>query len=346
MSAAEVRRISGVAVELDDRVHGATHPGGLPLIIRPRDRRLAEEVDAFVDWFGANKTVFDHLASLHGALFFRGFPLRDTLDFQRAIYHYPSNSLGYTGGTVARSQLAERVFDSTPAPKGYTLRLHQEMSYLPSFPRMISFFSRQSATTGGETPLADCRLLADRLPRRLWDGVKAKGVRYERNYSAAGGLEETRYRSKSWTAAFDTEDPAQAEAMCRSMSLEPVWREDGSLSTFYSAPGFIRHPLTGETVWFNQIGPQNLHRRSLGEARWRAMVTDRPPGSHLRSNATYGDGEEIAEEDLDALFDAFEEIAIAIRWQDGDLMLVDNVMTAHGRYPYEGEREVQVALLG
>ena len=32
------------------------------------------------------------------------------------------------------------------------------------------------------------------------------------------------------------------------------------------------------------------------------------------------------------------------RWQDGDLMLVDNVRTAHGREPFKGPREVVVAV--
>ena len=32
------------------------------------------------------------------------------------------------------------------------------------------------------------------------------------------------------------------------------------------------------------------------------------------------------------------------RWQAGDLMLVDNVRTAHGRERFEGPREVLVAM--
>ena len=31
-------------------------------------------------------------------------------------------------------------------------------------------------------------------------------------------------------------------------------------------------------------------------------------------------------------------------WQPGDLMLVDNVRTAHSREPFEGPREVLVAM--
>jgi alpha-ketoglutarate-dependent taurine dioxygenase len=331
-----------MAAELDDRVVVNAHPGGVPLFVRPRDTRLAEDMDEFRDWFGARKAVFDRLASVHGALFFRGFPLRQTADFQQVIQPYPTNELTYIAGGTPRGEIAERVFESTQAPKQFSLRLHQEMSYLPRFPRMVAFFCRKSAWAGGETPLADCRQLERRLPRRLWDGVKARGVRYERNYRAPGLADG----QKTWTTAFETDDAGEAEAVCRSMGLEPVWRDDGSLSTFFSTPGFTEHPLTGETVWFNQIGPQNLTRRGLGEERWRALVADRAPGSYPRSNATYGDGGEIDEEDLDAVFTAFEDLAITIRWQDGDLMLIDNIMTAHGRNPYEGERDIQVALLG
>ncbi|MEV4920155.1 TauD/TfdA family dioxygenase, partial [Streptomyces tirandamycinicus] len=31
-------------------------------------------------------------------------------------------------------------------------------------------------------------------------------------------------------------------------------------------------------------------------------------------------------------------------WQPGDLMLVDNIRTAHSREPYEGPREILVGL--
>ena len=41
---------------------------------------------------------------------------------------------------------------------------------------------------------------------------------------------------------------------------------------------------------------------------------------------------------------AYEANAARERWQGGDLLLVDNVRTAHGRERFEGPREVLVAM--
>src|SRR5262245_58501854 len=73
----------------DGRVRADVRPGGVPLMVRPADAKLAEDQEAFFDWFKAGKTLFDHLAAVHGAIMFRGFPLRDTPDFNRAMTHYP-----------------------------------------------------------------------------------------------------------------------------------------------------------------------------------------------------------------------------------------------------------------
>jgi hypothetical protein len=84
----------------------------------------------------------------------------------------------------------------------------------------------------------------------------------------------------------------------------------------------------------------------LGPDRWRAIIEDRSAGSYQPNLTTYGDGSPVDDDDLDDLYMTFDGLTQSVRWQDGDLMLVDNLATAHGRNPYEGERDLQVALLG
>ncbi|MFM9445922.1 TauD/TfdA family dioxygenase [Streptomyces acidiscabies] len=40
----------------------------------------------------------------------------------------------------------------------------------------------------------------------------------------------------------------------------------------------------------------------------------------------------------------YEQVRMAERWQRGDIMLVDNIRVAHGREPFQGDREVLVAM--
>jgi alkylated DNA repair dioxygenase AlkB len=314
------------------------------VIVKARDPQLANSLDEFVAWFAARKDLFDRVAARHGALIFRGMALQHTADFQRAIAHYPASITSYAGGGAPRDQLSERVFEATKARKEYQLILHQEMAYLAKFPRMISFFCQTAPAAGGETTLADFRLLKECLPPRLWNTVEAKGVRYLRNFRdpsrPTGELHALMH--KSWTAGFNTPDPAEAEATARAMGLEAEWMDDGSLQTSVVLSGFTDHPLTGERHWFNHIGSQNQNRKVLGPERWAAVHESK----YMYNTVVYGDGSPIEPEDLQALYDCFDALTVAIPWQVGDMMLIDNIVTAHGRYPYEGERDVQVALLG
>lgn len=333
---------------LDDRVRIDIHPGGVPAIIRARDPRLKQDLDAFVSWFAAHKAVFDQLAVAHGALLLRDFPLRGTEAFARAIDHYPTNDLNYVGGASQRSSIAGRVMETTNAPKHWPFQMHQEMAYLPRYPRMIAFFCNVAPPAGGETLVADFRLLEQRLPRRFWDEIKARGVRYARNFRGPGEVDPVQAKMhNTWMAAFQTEDPAGAEAACRSVGLEPVWESDGSLTALFTAPGFAQHSLTGETVWFNHIASQTQNLRNMGAERFAAHerffgAGDKPKPYYT----TYADGGEVDPADVEDLQLTIEAITQSLRWEEGDILLIDNVLTAHGRSPFDGVRDIQVALLG
>lgn len=66
----------------------------------------------------------------------------------------------------------------------------------------------------------------------------------------------------------------------------------------------------------------------------------------LPSNATYGDGTPITIEELDAVRRAYHESEVVYPWQRGDLLVVDNVLVAHGRKPFHGPRRVLAAMSG
>lgn len=348
MADGTVLEATAAARELDDRVRVDIHPGGVPAIIRARDPRLKNDLEAFVAWFAGHKATFDRLAVAHGALIFRDFPVRGTAAFARAIDHYPANDLTYVGGASQRSQIAGRVMETTNAPPHWPFQMHQEMAYLPRYPRMIAFYCNVAPPAGGETLLADIRLLKARLPARFWDEVKASGVCYARNFRAPGEVDPVMAKMhNTWTKAFQTEDAAEAEAACRGVGLEPVWEADGSLTALFTAPGFAEHSLTGETVWFNHIASQTQNLRNMGAERWAAHNHFYGSGERPQPyRTTYADGGEVDPDDVEDLQLTLEAITQALRWEQGDILLIDNVLTAHGRAPFDGPRDIQVALLG
>ena len=64
----------------------------------------------------------------------------------------------------------------------------------------------------------------------------------------------------------------------------------------------------------------------------------------LPTNTYYGDGSRIEPEVLEELREAYRQETIAFPWQAGDVMVLDNILTAHGRGPYSGPRKILVTM--
>ena len=64
----------------------------------------------------------------------------------------------------------------------------------------------------------------------------------------------------------------------------------------------------------------------------------------LPFNTRFGNGDAIGADIVQLINEVYEAHTARERWQSGDLFLVDNVRTAHGRESFEGPREVLVAM--
>ena len=64
----------------------------------------------------------------------------------------------------------------------------------------------------------------------------------------------------------------------------------------------------------------------------------------LPFNTRFGNGDPIGEDVVQLLNEIYEANTAREPWQAGDLMLVDNIRTAHSREAFEGPREVLVGM--
>lgn len=335
--------------QLGDAVVCTAYPGGkgLPLFIQPVDPRLRDDFASAMAWFHGKRDLFDELLLDAGALLFRGFPVSDTAGFAALMRPYERPSFGYTGGSSPRREVAPDIFESTRLPAVERIWLHQEMSYLPTYPAGLAFYCRVAPVAQGETSLGDMRLITRALDPGFVRSIEERGVMYRRNFrdrSVSTGNELLDARHRVWQDAFATEDRAKPIADCRAIGMEAEWLPDGSLSTSYRSPGMIAHPRTGERFWFNQIAGNTFCPENIG-AELFAIYEDHYGDKPRPYETSYNDGGAIAAEHLSSLYKVLTDHEVKFSWSYGDFMLIDNYRTAHGRSSYVGQREIHAALL-
>lgn len=268
-----------------------------------------------------------------GAVLFRGFKVASPLDFRRFAASFGAPLANYEFGSTPRSKVFPGVYSSTEYPAHQHIPLHNEQSYTRAWPSRIWFHCMKPSETGGETPIADSRLVYQRLPAAVREALAARELLYVRNYSGALDL--------PWQRVFNTEDPADVERYCAAQGIEWEWKADGELRTRQRCQAVLQHPDTGEWVWFNQA---HLFHVSALEPATRASVLAAVGEQNLPRNVYFGDGSPIPDELLDAVRLVYRDTAISFPWHAGDVLMLDNRLVAHGRHPFTGDRKVIVAM--
>jgi alpha-ketoglutarate-dependent taurine dioxygenase len=318
-----------------------------PLFLQPAGGALAESLDAACTWIDTHRAALDAALLEHGAVVLRGFPFHTTDDFARAIEPFPPHDQGYAGGAALRGAIKGRVMESTRIAKDFEIKLHQEMSYLPNNPRVLAFFCRVPSETGGSTTIADMRKVTAALPTALLEKFAAKGVRYVRNLlapDAADGRTNPVFGHNNWAANFGSSDRGEVDKACGERGLIGEWREDGSLDLVNNRPGVTTHPVTGETLYFNQAHVMIARRHAYGDAGFKRMI-DTYGDMPKAFDASFGDGEPITDTELDLIYSAMDAAKVNFPWHAGDVMFVENKFTAHGRQAFTGDRNVEVVLI-
>jgi alpha-ketoglutarate-dependent taurine dioxygenase len=300
----------------------------LPLVVEP----AADEL-VLADWAMRNRRLIDSWLDRHGAVLFRGFREASVSEFEQIVTAVAGELMQYRERSSPRRQVAGNVYTSTEHPPDQNIILHNEHSYSIKFPMRIFFYCMVPASKGGETPLADTRKILDRIDPKIRHRFMEKRWMYVRNLGGGIGL--------PWQEVFQTEDKAVVEAYCRMARMEFEWRDGDRLRTRQVRPAIARHPRTGAMVWFNHA--TFFHVSSLDPALRDAMLTVFEE-EDLPNNTYYGDGSPIEASVLDELRGAYEQETAIFPWEQGDILLLDNMMTAHGRKSFEGPRTVLVAM--
>lgn len=321
---------------------------GFPAIITSDATNI--DYPEFVASLSQNKTLIADLLLKHGALLFRGFPVASPDDFAHFIEKLGLGEfVNYVGGDSPRDKVKDKVYTSTEAPPSLYIPLHQELSFIRHYPKQIYFYCQKASLQGGATIIGDAR----QVYRDLDENVKSEFVQKEITYvsryygkSAVMRLLNRYQRShKSWREVFETDDKASVETKCQQNEFDYRWLPHDWIEIRQTRPAVTTHPETNEAVWFNQAHLYDFNPRLLGGfANYLAANIFYCRRNTRLHEVTFADGSKITRDALYHVFDVLDNNTINYPWQDGDVMVLDNVLSMHGRDTYTGKRRVLTAL--
>ncbi|WP_030607340.1 TauD/TfdA family dioxygenase [Streptomyces sclerotialus] len=293
----------------------------------------AETAGDATSWVAEHRDALRAAVAEHGSLLVRGLGLRDASGAGAVFHRLADELLSEKEAFAPRRTYADGVYSSTKWPPNQQMCMHHELSYTLTFPGLMMFACLTAPAEGGATAVADAPTVLDALPRKLVKRFQKEGWLLTRSYNEDIGA--------SWAEAFGTENPKEVEEYCQANAIAFEWQKDGGLRTRQRRSAVVHHPVTGKRCWFNQIA--FLNEWTMDPDVHEFMV-DEYGADGLPFNTRFGNGEPIGKDIVDLLTTIYEEHTVREPWQAGDLLLVDNVRTAHSREPFEGPREVLVAM--
>ena len=299
----------------------------LPLVLQP----TVDDVD-LTDWAADNQEWLENQLAKHGAILFRGFEIDTPAVFERFGLKI-CRDLFNENSEHPRQSISGNVYTPVFYPAEQKLLWHNENSFNHQWPRKILFGCQQPAQQGGETPIVDSRKVFEQIHPKIRQRFIDKQVMYIRNYRDGLGL--------NWQTVFQTTNPAEVEATCRQALIDYEWKTEERLCTRAVRPAVVKQPKTGEMTWFAQL--LHWHPACL-PPQVRQSLQAAFGEEDLPRNCYYGDGSVIEDRVIDQVLAVYQQLEVSFSWQRQDVLLLDNLLTAHARNPFIGERKLLVAM--
>jgi alpha-ketoglutarate-dependent taurine dioxygenase len=286
-----------------------------------------------LNWVTGHREALRAFVSEHGAVLVRGLGLRDADEIGAVFRRLANGLMAEREAFALRRIYSDGVYSSVTWPADQQMCMHHELSYRTEFPGLLLFACLSAPSSGGVTGVADAPTILNALPTEVVKLFEREGWQLTRNYNNEIGA--------SWAQAFGTEDRDAVERYCRANAIAFEWQPDGGLRTRQCRSAIVRHPATGQRCWFNQIA--FLNEWTL-DPEVREYLVDVYGEEGLPFTTRFGNGDPIGEDIVQLLNQVYEANTKREPWQAGDLMLVDNIRSAHSREAYEGPREILVGL--
>ncbi|KAG7881109.1 hypothetical protein KL905_002025 [Ogataea polymorpha] len=230
------------------------------------------------------------------------------------------------------------------------LHAHQEFSRYLEYPHILTFFAQQASVLGGgESTTTHATELFDvvnsKYPEFIKDLYEKNGNHVYQKFSYEVST-DSKFKI-SWTdkgafGRYITDEDLKTKNL-ESMKVKAIklahekvsknveFDDNHDLIVHQQTSIVNIHPHTGLPIIFSSLP---TYYSGYYQAKLRGEKATLPP---LR----YGNGDPIPENYLDYLFEQSVKLEYSHRFEDGDLLFLDNFAVYHGRNPYTaGDRKI------
>ncbi|SYW82946.1 uncharacterized protein UBRO2_05039 [Ustilago bromivora] len=345
------------------------------LVLRPtrtssKDEPLAKQelIEAIKSFAPAPSTEYQpsklqHLMDAHGgAVHFKGLPIQDANDFSNFMHALAGRSIGSHneyGLYMHYPSVIAFCCLSAPTSGGQTPIVNSMVLYdrlKSTVPGYIEKISRQGLTFFIHHPVAEVK---DSVKGNSLYSSDSFGPTPEEKVNLDSMTEEQKRklvednilelaREGGWGTDLNDQVEDKLGAW-HERGFSWTWLPDGSINVFQRVPGIRIHPTLGKPAYFNNVGNRYAYSKEHGCLRPPHYSEEKrdffPPPSFPRP---LSEGEEEDEAiPLDWLQEAHrwtECLQAHVEWEQGDVLLIDNLAVQHARTPWSGPRKLVASL--
>ncbi|GFP97785.1 clavaminate synthase-like protein at3g21360 [Phtheirospermum japonicum] len=275
----------------------------------------------------------DFLLHRHGSILFRGFDsLATASDFNDVVEAFGYKELPYVGGAAPRTNVVGRVFTANESPPDQKIPFHHEMAQVPEYPSKLFFYCEVEPASGGETPIVLSHIVYDRMKEKYPDFVE-KLEKHGLIYARVLGEDDDPSSpiGRGWKSTFLTTDKSVAEERAAKLNMKLEWTNDNGVKTIMGPIPAIKYDETRQRkIWFNSM--------VAAYTGWEDARND------PKKAVTFGDGSPLPSDIIYDCLKILEDESIAVPWQKGDVLLIDNLAVLHSRKPFTLPRRILASL--
>eukprot|EP01018_Ginkgo_biloba_P036466 Gb_16261 [translate_table: standard] len=298
-----------------------------PKVFLPAHQSQREDIHAVLESIKEEKQCLESELHEAGVLLFRGFATRSASDFNAFVEAFGWEEQIYEGA-APRINVVGKVWTANEAPLHKDIFFHHEMALVEEFPSKLLFFCEIAPPEGtGQTAVVLSHRVAQHMENKfpsLVEKLDREGI-----LTCTPLAKEDNpgyFLGKSWQSHLKTNDPKEAKRRVAAAGSKLEWMEDGS-ANIIAGPIPARRIFEGynnRKVWFNYI-----------------------PAATFKNTTNIlkcGDGSAIPSTLMEECIQVMNNECVEMKWEAGDVLLIDNLAVMHARRPSKPPRRVLVAM--